>query len=386
MSLPFSALTCTASPPPGLGHWGSVAARIGAGRPAGSQRAQASAVMELQQWLIHGRGEGSTEHTCSPYHVLDFMENDWVTRHGNTPHADGRTVSSFSYTKSTLSLLRDHFESIGRVGEWTQYAPTGNPCLSWAVRRWRKGYEKAEWKEGIEPTMAFPLTRAKLEVLLDRLGDSIQRPDGAARGRAMRIPLLHRDRAMYAYLYASHQRGGEGSRVRDVDISPAPRDWALEEVPACVRVCPNGTKVSQRRQAGEIRLDDEAQPGKYCWKALLMQLKAESAALGVPIPDGGPLFLKSDVSQRGWGKTALTGPAALRRLQGSLKEYGLWEGETMHSFRSGAIQDDRTRGVAATDSMAKSLIATKRVYEGYASTCRPTKQRRIDEIKGTGQD
>ena len=315
--------------------------------------------------------------TCSPYHVLDFMENEWVISHGSTPHADGLTVSSFSYTKSTLSLLRDFFESIGRVGEWSQHNPVGNPCLSWAIRRWRKGYEKSEWKEGIEPTMAFPLTRSKLELLIDRLGESIRSPVSGRKDRVMRVPLLHRDRAMYAYLYASHQRGGEGSRVRAEDISPSPLSWALEDVPACVNVSPNGTKVSQRRRAGEIHLEGGDTTDEYCWKSLLLQFRQASVDLGVPVPDAGALFLRSDVAQKGWGKTALTGPAALRRLQGSLQEYGLWEGETMHSFRSGAIQDGVTRGVPAAANMAKSLIATKRVYEGYASTSRPTKRRAL---------
>jgi hypothetical protein len=351
----------------------AVMARIQSSRPALSLRSQQVAVIALDQYLSEGQcGSGVHMGNCSPYDVLGFMETEWVTKRGKTEHADGKTRCSYSYAKSTLSLLNDHFSSMGRVGEWEPSRPWRNPCESWAVRQWRKGYEKQEWHAGVEPIGAFPISAEKLCSLLDALRAESRGPPGSFRYRVSHL-LLMRDMALFAYLYESHQRGGEGARLRAQDLDPSPCRWDSLSPPAGVVAYPNGTKVCQRRNAGSIKL----LPGvdaRYCWMRLLLEFISACTEAEMPLPVGMPFFVASNPKRDGWGVTPLSTSGAMSRLKDELSRHGLYEGETMHSFRRGGIQGSQRDGVSDTSNMEKSLIRTKRVFETYASTVRKTRK------------
>ena len=79
--------------------------RINQGIPDVTARAAATVVGEYFELLSGWYAGFADPWACaSPDDVVVFME-DWVRRHGRTAHADGETISSFSYAKAALSYV-----------------------------------------------------------------------------------------------------------------------------------------------------------------------------------------------------------------------------------------------------------------------------------------
>ena len=57
--------------------------------------------------------------------------------------------------------------NIGRTGAWQGSTGHGNPCDSTEVLAWLKAYERIEWKAGVEPIAAFPVSAALIHALID---------------------------------------------------------------------------------------------------------------------------------------------------------------------------------------------------------------------------
>ena len=94
--------------------------------------------------------------------------------------------------------------------------------------------------------------------------------------------LLVRDVTLYLYLLVSCQRGGEGARLRPVDLHPRPASWDVHGLPPLITVTPNGTKTAQRRRAGRILLRPNVTSPRHCFAARLQQYLDRRLELGCP--------------------------------------------------------------------------------------------------------
>ena len=188
------------------------------------------AAAEFRVWIDRMAPSGLTLDNVTPTDIEVYMEQVYLIEHsGRRAGPDGTLACSFSAIKGVLAHLKTTFDLLGRNGPWD--GSRGNPCLSTEVSHWRSGYEREQDALGNVAIGARPLTVSKLHCLIDALDrDLVALPLEDAMGRL----LLLRDITFYLYLFASHQRGGEGGEIALAELqlvatpgaSPSPL-WPL---------------------------------------------------------------------------------------------------------------------------------------------------------------
>jgi len=309
-------------------------------------------VAEFREWIERLTSiTGLTMHSVVPHDIEVFMETAYPDRHtGRCIGADGEPAMSFSAVKGFLAHLKTGFDLLGRSGPWNEATRQGNPCDSVLISTWRSGYEREQDGLGNVAVGARPMTLEKLRALIDAVDrDLASLPATDVMGRL----LLHRDASYFTFLFASHQRGGEGAEVVLEDLAVVPLagaapsslwpDWAtrLPEASALV-LLPHGLKNRQlRAECDPVEIAaDRAHPLYCCVSRLRTYLSAMQAAgqLDGLVPSDAVYRTQARGGARQFTRDSFNYAAARGRLQTLLKKYQLFEGETLHSFRRGSAQ------------------------------------------------
>ena len=299
--------------------------------------------------------------TCSPIDLLVFLESLWPKAPPGEP-----LPLSFAYFKNMVSCWGTGFDLLGRTGAWDEGQRRGNPARGIRLSLWLGALKKAYKESGVQPEAAVPLTLDKLELLLTKL-------DAAALSSSSSLErlILLRDAALFGYLFASCQRGGEGAMLRRSGLHPIGSTSAAGE-PLSLRVQPDRLKNWSRGADPPAILLDRASD-RPCVARLWAFLEL-SSALGHPIRPAGYIFRTCPHGR--FEERPLTCSAVQRRLELHLRAYGLHEGETAHSFRRGGVRHLESLGLTDPELQARMAIKSGDILPLYTDKRRHLKGRR----------
>eukprot|EP00794_Sanderia_malayensis_P015556 gene15556-biopygen13268 len=270
--------------------------------------------------------------TATPRNVIDFLI--WKDQFGKTiTHTDACKSQSDSSgcscyrglaagtIDSYIGKLRTIFKNHGRGTSWNYELQLGNPASHYSVKEYHTLVLESQTVARVSPTQAKPLFLDKLVLVCDHLRQLI-RPSGQ---NPSTLYLLCRDLAFFCVDFFSGNRASDLGRTKASDVLVAEDGkcyvfnqvfgktlrgnhsnvFAIRRVPAC-SACPVSNFKLYLSLASAMSIDLRA----------------------------GFLFRTTDRQGR-ITTDAFTGSAVANRLKKYMSELSIFEGETVHSFRSG---------------------------------------------------
>lgn len=155
--------------------------------------------------------------------------------------------------------------------------------------------------------------------LVEFLSREVERAKGIERcGAAM-------DRAIVLYLWETWARGKECGtvEVRQIDEEKG-------------EVRPGWSKTVREEPSAVIGLKSGEGPNTFLWAAGL--LMHEYGERGLEPSEDGFLFRPMNRQKNGFEEVALSAGAMNRRIQRRMQKAGIYDDETLHSFRRSAVQ------------------------------------------------
>ncbi|GIL93774.1 hypothetical protein Vretimale_78, partial [Volvox reticuliferus] len=343
---------------------------------------QDAAAAELQSWLS-GAGAGTTLLDASPEDLLVYLEEWWLPNHpGRKQEAAGPQA-----VKGVLSALSGWFSRAGRVGPFDPVSRTGNPCECPWVSDYRKGYTRLQMVGGYEEVSAVPMTEEKYGHLCQYLLDQA----ASATDVADTLTSL-RDLLCVQFMFQSTYRGYDVGKLALGDFChpdyPDRADWRLPLPPpqewppgATYRLCirERGTKTSRIQRAPAVYLQSNPTCPARCFPrtlALYMWRARQPDADGFQVVDH--LFRPLRPNRLAFKEEPLSSSALGARVRRHLHAAGLYEGETNHSFRRGALQAAAQQGLDESALKALGQIRSSAVLARYTDPTRhvgPQKKR-----------
>lgn len=242
--------------------------------------------------------------------VVAFVHGFWLPRHQGACRTavgtEGAKTASASAIKGIIGHLSKSSNMLGLQGD-------RNPAASEAVRSYREGYRNMLHEAGVREKRAVVFKEAKVHDFIAWLEGRVNEANGFARCS------LISDLAVVHYLWETWSRGKECGSVEVRQIA-----FGDHTVKA------GWSKTIREEPSAEI----DVGPGFLEAAARLI-----SACEQVGDPVGtGYLFRPLNGRKNGFKPEPMTSGTMRRRIQQRLKEAGLYEGETLHSFRRSAVQ------------------------------------------------
>jgi integrase len=273
---------------------------------------------EYQSFLSRN-GFGVTVETATAADVGAFIVGDWIPRHSagcrTKLPSTGQPVPSVSAVNSVVKHLSKSYSLLGFEGR-------ANPVKAEVVKAFRVGYEKTLHEEGVKIQRAKVFTEAKLDALLAYLARRISESEPGIE----RCVLLT-DQAVVLYLWETLARGKECGELLY-------RQVAFDEQV----VFPFWSKTVRREPSARIPLATPETEGRLTFLEAAVRLVKELDLVGSPVGEDGFLFRSLNRGRSAFVNAPMTSDTLRKRLQKRLKEAGLFEGETVHSFRRSAVQ------------------------------------------------
>jgi integrase len=273
---------------------------------------------EFQEFLSRN-AFGVTVETATAADVGAFIMGDWIPRHSGGCRtklpSTGQPIPSVSAVNTVVKHLSKSYSLLGYEGR-------ANPAKAEVVKAFRTGYEKALHEEGVRVQRAKVFTAAKLDALLAYLARLIgESPAGLERC------VLLTDQAVVLYLWESLARGKECGelQVRQVEFD--------EHV-----TYPGWSKTVRKEPSARIPLAAPEQGERLTFLEAAVQLIKGLDETGNGIGENGFLFRSLNRGRTAFVDAPMTSDTLRKRLQKRLKDAGLFEGETVHSFRRSAVQ------------------------------------------------
>ena len=333
-------------------------------------RRQDAALEEFSNWLAE-YGEDSTPLDCTPEQVLVYIHRYWIPRHS----PNGKAIAPTTVLNQ-LSHLSTQFRLLGRGMSYDELACEGNPCRSVDMSLYRKGFSRGAVAEGFLEQSAVPLTHEKFQTLIRYLW---QRARLAA---AVEQLLLLRDLVCFVIMWVTTSRGHDCGKLRLDDFrDPANprRPYGGFPLPLSL-VYPVGfhlvmsqlgTKTYQGCRAPPVQLwpvgDLELCPiralAEYSRVCLLPGAPAGSAITNY-------LFRPLRSDHAGFKESAMSSSGLTYRLRQHLQSAGLYDGETCHSFRRGALQHAQAAGLDEASLMALGQMRSAGTLKRYLDPTR----------------
>jgi integrase len=195
------------------------------------------------------------------------------------------------------------------------YTDAKNPAKTESVKNYRDGYRNRLHDQGVREQRANVMKPGKVADLAAYVESAIDKSDGIQRC------CLIADLAIVHYLWETWSRGKECGELeaRQVDSKGG-------------IITPGWTKTQPTEGEDEIPVQ---RGGNFMQAASRLVTSMEQ--LGYPIGNGY-LFRPLSRNRNGFENEPLKSDAMRRQVQKHLKAAGLYEGETLHSFRRSAVQ------------------------------------------------
>lgn len=247
--------------------------------------------------------------------VVAFLQGWWIpghqkncrTRVGGT----GEAVASASAVKGVINHIAKSYSILG-------YSDERNPGKSEPVRSYREGYRVTLRELGVREKRAKVMPEGKVMGLVEYLNGEVRKSRGVERCVAAM------DRAVVLYLWESWARGKECGSMEKHQI---------DFEGGVVR--PGWSKTVHEEPSAEISMKNGNDENTFLWAAGLLMHEMEVRG------DGNSsefLFRPLNRRRNGFENAGLTAGAMNRRVQKHLQKAGMYEGETLHSFRRSAVQ------------------------------------------------
>lgn len=273
---------------------------------------------EFQEFLSRN-AYGVTVETATATDVGAFIVGDWIPKHSagcrTKLPATGQVVPSVSAVNSVVKHLSKSYSLLGYEGR-------ANPAKAAVVKAFRTGYEKALHEEGVKIQRAKVFSEAKLDALLAYLSRLIKESSPG-----MERCVLLTDQAVGLYLWETLARGKECGELLFWQVE-------FEEQVAY----PGWSKTVRKEPSARIPLAAPEPEGRLTFLEAALQLVKALEETGNGIGEDGFLFRSLNRSRTAFVNAPMTSDTLRKRLQKRLKDAGLFEGETVHSFRRSAVQ------------------------------------------------
>lgn len=238
---------------------------------------------------------------------------------------------------SLIGKLRAIFREAGRTQDWEEKLCLGNPAASLLVKRYLKLFKEEQAIAGVTPKQAIPMFADKLVRLADHIDLKLQ----AINNDAATIYILVRDQAFFKTLLFSGDRPGDLSQVKTQEILRFPNDDGL--------LFNHTWGKTLRGGSSNLFGIKRCQNTKICAVAAIERYISTSRSLRIDLSEG---FLFRPTSKSGGIiNTPVSSESMGNRLNLYLKQAGIHEGETAHSFRSGSAITLALTGANLADIM-----------------------------------
>ncbi|GAQ93183.1 putative Phage_integrase [Klebsormidium nitens] len=262
---------------------------------------------------------GVTVETATAADVGAFILGDWIPNHKagcrTKLPGTGEPIPSASAVTHVVKDLSKSYSLLGFEGR-------ANPAKAEVVKSFRVGYEKMLHEQGVKVQCAKVFTEAKLDALLAHLARLIQESSPG-----LERCVLLTDQAAVLYLWETLARGKECGQLQR-------RQVELEEQVAY----PGWSKTVRQEPSARIPLAAPESQSRLTFVAAAEALLLGMVEGGHPVGEDGFLFRAMNRSRTGFVNEPMSSDTLRKRLQKRLKEAGLFEGETVHSFRRSAVQ------------------------------------------------
>lgn len=253
--------------------------------------------------------------------VVAFLQGWWLPSHQKNCRTrvsgQGEAVASASAIKGVINHIAKSYSIMGFCDE-------RNPGKSESVRSYREGYRVTLRELGVREKRAKVMPEEKVMGLIEYLNNEVRKLRGVERCVAAM------DSAVVLYLWESWARGKEcGSVTEKHQIDFAGRV-----------VRPGWSKTVREEPSAEISMKDARTENTFLWAAGLLMHEMDACGEG---KNSEFLFRPLNKRRNGFEDTGLTAEAMSRRVQKHLLKAGLYEGETLHSFRRSAVQHAAAR-------------------------------------------
>jgi integrase len=270
------------------------------------------------QTFLSRNGFGVTVETATAADVGAFIVGDWIPRHSagcrTRLPSTGQPVPFVPAVNAVVKHLSKSYSLLGFDGR-------ANPVKAEVVKAFRVGYEKTLHEEGVKIQRA-KVSEAKLDALLAYLARRINESQPGVE----RCVLLT-DQAVILYLWETLARGKECAELLY-------RQVAFDEQVSY----PGWSKTVRREPSARIPLAAPEPKGRLTFLEAAVWLVKELGLVGSPVGEDGFLFRFLNRGRSAFVNAPMTSDTLRKRLQKRLKEAGLFEGETVHSFRRSAVQ------------------------------------------------
>jgi integrase len=265
--------------------------------------------------FVESVGFGLDVETASDLDVITFVQGHWLPKHKANCRtqmgSDGSKIASASAIKGVIQQLAKSYSMLGRKD-------VDNPAKQESVKNYCDGYQNWLRCNGVREKRAKVFNERKVDDLVSYLEQRI------AVSMGLRKCLLLMDLAAIDYLWESWARGKECGELRSDEVN---FEEGLAE--------PGWSKTVHSERSATIALTGSGR-GRFLRSAAALIHEMDKA--GQPI-EMGFLFRPLNRSRDGFENSALSANALRKRVQQHLKDAGLYEGETLHSFRRSAVQN-----------------------------------------------
>lgn len=255
-------------------------------------------------------GQGKCLENASGLDVVAFVHGFWIPKHKEqcrTKVGEERTASA-SAVKSVVQHIAKSYSMLG-------YTDANNPAKTESVKNYRDGYRNRLHDQGVREQRAKVMKAEKVADLAAHIEGELKKASGVHRCR------LIADLAIVHYLWETWSRGKEcgelEARQVDKENGIVQAGWS---------------KTQQTEASAEIAV---ASNGNFMQAASRLIVSMEQ--IGSPVGNGF-LFRPLNRKRNGFEDEPLRSDAIRRRVQKHLKAAGLYDGETLHSFRRSAVQ------------------------------------------------
>ena len=222
---------------------------------------------------------------------------------------------------SLIGKLRAIFATAGRGNSWNDVLGVGNPAAHTDVKKYLKAIQEEQAQARVTPKQAVPLFFEKLHALCKHLRTAVFVSNATPTQRYTAA----RDLAFFCLAFFSADRATDLGRTFTKEVGRLPNHEGLIFNHTFGKTLRGGNS-----NAFIVKRCDNP---TICPVANLETYVTLCDLMKVELRDG---FLFRTLSPRGEvSQSPFVGSAVANRLTLHLKDIGLHEGETMHSFRSG---------------------------------------------------
>ena len=306
---------------------------------------------ELEAFLYSLPGRKSL-YTATPSGICRFLV--WKDKSGKTqvhfrlcPHLGKKGILSckcplrlsYKTVYSYIGRLRAIFRSAGRQGEWDSTLSLGNPAASLPIKEYLKSVTAEQLQARVTPKQATPLFLRISYFCCRDIWKELKMSSPSV--TPTNLFILARDQAFFKALFFSSDRGNDLGLVQTQEIFRFPHDdgFLFNHV---------WGKTLRDGASNMFGIRRHPNPSLCPVKAIETYV-AVTTELGMTLRNG--FLFRPTNSQGNVVNKQFTSSSAEARLRLYLKEAGLDEGETLHSFRSGSAITLALSGAQLADVM-----------------------------------